>query len=174
MISLKDSVAPLRKYFNEHRGVPRFLAVVSPTCGPCLRGARAIRDEIIGPLPDADIRAGVVWIHMLPGDDVRTAEGASKILDDPRVTQFHDPQRRAGRAIASSLGWVDDVAWDVYLFYPERAEWRALPPSPLEWVHQLGGWEKADPDRFRTGRNLEEELRRIAASVLRGRDKVGG
>ena len=91
-------------------------------------------------------------------DDAREAAGPSaRIIADPRVRHFHDPDKRAGKAIAESLGSEDAVAWDTYLFYASGSEWTDGPPAPIDWMHQLpGSW--ADSARFHTGDDLPEEL----------------
>ena len=43
----------------------------------------------------------------------------------------------AGKAFAGSLGHKDKVAWDIYLFYPEKSMWKELPPQPEAYMHQL-------------------------------------
>lgn len=107
----------------------------------------------------------IVWVEMLPQDreaDVVTLAGE---MSDPRIRWFHDPKRRAGRAIAASLGATGEVAWDVYLFFDADAEWKNRPPAPREWVHQLSdSW--ADPTRLRFGDQLEPELARLLRSLL--------
>jgi len=99
----------------------------------------------------------IVWIDML-SDDAREAAGPSaRIIDDPRVRHFHDPEKRSGKAIAASLGSEGAVAWDTYLFYASGSEWTDGPPTPIDWMHQLpGSW--ADPARLRTGDDLPQEL----------------
>ncbi len=166
VITLTNTLQPLQDYFNSHVDSPRFLAVLSPVCGPCIQGARAVKASIVDALPDANISLGIVWIDMLPGDSEVTAKRSAQMISSPRASHFHDPSHLAGRAIASSLGWEDDVAWDVYLFYEEGAEWTEGPPRPYEWMHQLGGWYKADPDRFRTGEDLVRELHRTTQDLV--------
>jgi len=98
----------------------------------------------------------VVWIDMLPSDGEDAARRAQRLLDDPRVTHFRDPDQHAGRAWAGVLG-LPNVAWDVYLLFDERVEWGDSAPVPREWFHQLGG-ERADPARRRTAHALAEAL----------------
>lgn len=93
---------------------------------------------------------------MLPSDDEDAARRAQMLLDDPRVTHFHDPEQYAGRAWAGVLG-LQSVAWDVYLLFDERAAWGDPVPVPREWFHQLGD-ERADPVRRRTGHALAQAL----------------
>jgi hypothetical protein len=107
----------------------------------------------------------IVWIEMLPEDREADVEALAGEMTDPRIRWFHDPKRRAGRAIATSLGATGKVAWDVYLFFDAHAEWKNKPPAPCQWVHQLSdSW--ADPTRLRFGNRLEPELRRLLKSVL--------
>lgn len=102
---------------------------------------------------------------MLPEDRGADVEALARELADPRIRWFHDPERRAGRAIAASLGAAGKVAWDVYLFFDAGAEWDDQPPAPRQWVHQLDdAW--ADPARLRFGDQLEPELGRLLRSVL--------
>lgn len=103
---------------------------------------------------------------MLLTDRREKAERAAQMIRDPRVQHFHDPERRAGRAIAQSLGADGPIAWDIYLFYPEDATWEADPPRPTEWTHQLWGRTWADPARYRRGRSLRQALREITAGLL--------
>ena len=37
-------------------------------------------------------------------------------------------------------------------------EWRDLPPKPTEWMHQLRGGRRADPERFHSGDDLVDKL----------------
>ena len=107
----------------------------------------------------------IVWVEMLPEDRVADVEALAGEMTDPRVRWFHDPKRRAGRAIAISLGATGEVAWDVYLFFDPHAEWKNQPPAPRQWIHQLGdSW--ADPTRLHFGEQLEPELGRLLKSVL--------
>ncbi len=96
---------------------------------------------------------------MLEEDTEETAQESALILEDSRVRHFHDPERRAGKAIAQSLGGQGGIAWDIYLFFAKGSEWVDDPPRPIEWMHQCSGtW--ADPARFRFGDDLIEGLRR--------------
>jgi len=107
----------------------------------------------------------IVWVEMLPEDREADVGALTGGMTDARIRWFHDPNRRAGRAIATSLGATGKVAWDVYLFFDTHAQWKNQPPAPHQWVHQLGdSW--ADPTRLRFGEQLEPELGRLLKSVL--------
>ena len=72
----------------------------------------------------------MVWIDILPSDSEAAARRATALLDDPRVTHFHDADRHAGRAWAGALG-IQDVAWDVYLMFESGAQWEnPVPTAP--------------------------------------------
>ena len=111
--------------------------------------------SIIEGFPHADISVSIVWIDILPEDTGAGAEKSALIINDPRVQHFHDPTKRAGQAIAASLGWEDYVAWDVYLFYEAGSRWLDGPPAPAHFAHQL----PRDLAHFRTGDDLIRELR---------------
>ena len=148
-IPLAETLSPLIERFNAHRDRPRFVALVSPTCGACVAGAVAVRETLLGDSGDADLDLMIVWIDILPGDDAAAAARAAAIFDDPRVAQFHDPGRLTGQAFARGL--LDrPPAWDIYLFYAAGDSWTDGPPRPAHWMHQLGS-KVADKNRYRTG-----------------------
>ena len=107
----------------------------------------------------------IVWVEMLPEDRGADVEALAEEMSDRRISWFHDPKQRAGRAIAASLGAPGEIAWDVYLFFVAGAEWSDQPPAPTQWVHQLGdSW--ADRTRHHFGEQLEPELGRLLKSLL--------
>lgn len=168
-VSLADGLTPLVEHFNGGRGHARVVALVSPTCPACVFGANAVEQAVLEAYPDAEIQVSIVWIDMLPSDGRVAAFRSSSIFDDPRVKQFHDPARRAGWAIAAGLLEKDaGPAWDVYLFYGDDALWEDGPPEPVEWYHQLGGARRAEPSRFRAGKELIAALQEATGRVLRG------
>jgi hypothetical protein len=113
-----------------------------------------------------NLAAMIVWIEMLPEDGAADVKALAGEMADPRIRWFHDPKRRVGRAIATSLGATGEIAWDVYLFFGADAEWKQQPPAPNQWIHQLGDtW--ADPTRHRFGDQLEPEIRSLLKSMLR-------
>jgi hypothetical protein len=101
---------------------------------------------------------------MLEADSEETARESAPIVIDPRFRHFHDPERRLGRVIAQRLGGEGRVAWDIYLFFAEGAEWLEDPPTPTDWIHQLSAsW--ADPARLRFGDGLVRALRAITGEL---------
>lgn len=136
-----------------------------------------------------DFAAAFVFIDVLAEDDRRMASSAARRVTDRRVRVFHDPNQRAGRSMARTLGWRHHIAWDCYLFYGAGIRWAGphMPPA-ARWIHQLRNrevWEsersgesntrwtnqipkrtEAPPYRFRTGGGLVGALRVTAAEVL--------
>lgn len=110
----------------------------------------------------SDLQPIVVWIDMLPEDDWLAAQQAAEIFYEyPFVSQFHDPRRLIGKAVADVLGSPGKIAWDIYLLYPAGSLWEANAPYPNDWVHQMseGGW--AGKDKFCQGDALRGALRRL-------------
>ena len=166
-ISLRDTLQPLIDHFNSGQGKPRFVALLSSTCPACVFGAKAVRDSVLNAYPDADIQVSIVWIDMLPSDNAEAATKSSAIFDDPRVKQFHDPDRKSGYVIAKDLLYENaGPAWDIYLYYDKDAQWADAPPKPVDWVHQLGGGRRADAARFRPGQRLVDALRESTGKIL--------
>jgi len=121
-----------------------------------------VRRSILEEFPDADISVSVVWIHMLPDDTTAAVKASARIIDDPRVRHFHDPEQRSGAAIADGLEWEGQIAWDIYLFYDKDSRWTEGPPAPVDFMHQLS-WEAT---HFRTGDDLVRELREAMQKML--------
>ena len=96
-------------------------------------------------------------------DSIATVREASNLFSsDPRVTQFYDHVKICGQEVAEGLGAKSgEVAWDVYLFYDQQAEWIEQLPQPIDWVHQLGGSSWAEPGRLFQGDQLTNKLREI-------------
>jgi len=96
---------------------------------------------------------------MLPGDSARTARAATALISDTRACHYFDPERRAGRAIASRMGGEGKIAWDMYLLFAPGVAWEDEPPLPLDWAHQLGDAAWADPARCHRGDDLVRALK---------------
>ncbi len=154
MISLDDSLQPLIERFNADRDKPRVVAIVSATCGACVRGAIAVNESVVNAYPSADVSIFIVWIDILATDDYAAAQRMTVVFNDPRVRQFHDPNRLVGDAFAKGL--LDQPpAWDMYLLYAASPQqlWVDYPPKPTNWMHQLGQRD-VDPARRRSGHRL--------------------
>ncbi len=154
IISLDSSLQPLIERFNADRDKPRMVAIVSATCGACVAGAIAVNEAVVVAYPAADVSIFVVWIDILPSDDYAAAHRVAGIFSDPRVRQFHDPNRLVGDAFAKGL-LEQPPAWDMYLLYAATPQqlWVDHPPKPADWMHQLGS-STADPARRRSGHHL--------------------
>jgi hypothetical protein len=122
-----------------------------------------VKRAILKAEPPPDIRVAIAWIHMLSLDNAVTARCMAAAFRDPRVQHFHDPRRRAGAAVAASLGAPGKMAWDVYLFYPAGPGWEGGPPQPATWAHQLTGSNWADPVHYYRGPDLVQQLRMAIA-----------
>ncbi len=111
----------------------------------------------------------VVWIKMMDGDTLASAQESAKRIPDPRAIHFYDPQQRAGHAIADLFGHADQVAWDMYLFFGREGEWQASLPSPLEYAHQLEDSDWADRAHLHVGDDLTRALHAAMDKINAGR-----
>ena len=85
-----------------------------------------------------ELRSAVIFIDMMENDTAESAAAAAATLGADAASYFHDPEHRAGLAIAASLGWQHHVAWDTHLFYAPGVRWAGeRPPTAIEWYHQL-------------------------------------
>jgi hypothetical protein len=171
--AVSAELEPLRTWFNDNRGKPRLIVLLSPTWPGCVFGARAVRSSVVDAFPEADIAIAAVWQDVLRTDTAVTAQrAAATLLNDPRVTHFHDPRPAlvVGRAFGERLlDGEEPLAWDMYLFYEPTARWRRRVPRPDDWRHQLGSDDaQADP-RFRVGGALTEDLRALTQRFIQGR-----
>ena len=158
IVMLDNSLGALKRRFNDNSDKIRFIALLSPTC-PLWRdkGARAVHENVFKSFPDLDISASIVWIPILDKDNFDAAIEPAKLLNDKRVQHFYDRNKTTGIKIAKSVGWTDNVAWDIYLFYRPLVVWNNNPPEPIYWMHQLtDNW--ATKEKYRTGVKLKNEL----------------
>jgi hypothetical protein len=127
----------LRSAFNADDGEVRLVALVSPTCGTCLRGATDMQRVLAGQ-HDPRLRAYIVWVPKLGAREGNVAE-ATRTVEDQRASHYWDGAGYLIHVYDRVLGLGQD-AWDVYLIYGPSARWDgALPPAPAVWMHQLGG-----------------------------------
>lgn len=159
---LDGSLDVLREDFNAHQDELRVIALLSSTEGPCILGARALRESVLESYPDADLRVDIVWMEMLPSDCPESAVGAAQLFDDQRVRHFYDASKVAGRGFAQGLLPIG-VAWDIYMFYPPGERWSDGPPRPARWAHQLG---RIDPQHYHPGERLFGALGEAMEAML--------
>ncbi len=131
--------ASLQEIFNQDIGHVRLVALLSPSCGYCIKGYRYMR-KILDEVQDQRLKMYVVWEPMLSGDSRQLAERMSRRATDPRmVYQAWDNERITGRAWQASMD-LQGIAWDVYFLYASDIEWDEDGPSqPDYWQHQGAG-----------------------------------
>jgi hypothetical protein len=129
-----DVLAELKQQFNEDRGVPRLVVLVSPTCTACLGGAQWIQDSVLEPDAGLKIQVYAVWFSMLPTDSPEALPDAQALMSDPRIRHYWDSRRAVG---AGYKTWVPStvrgpIEWDAFYLYPADAEWTGdAPPTAL-------------------------------------------
>ncbi len=129
----------LKAAFNRDKGNVRLVALLSPTCGYCIKGYRYMR-KILDEVSDSRLKMYVVWEPMLSGDSKDLAYQMSKKEDDPRMT-YHswDGEQLSGKLYQTKMN-LRGVAWDVYFLYDTDTVWDDQGPSvPIYWQHQGAG-----------------------------------
>ena len=58
---------------------------------------------------------------MLPEDSLNAALPSIALMQDKRVHHFFDPHQKVGRAVATSVVWDGQIAWDI-LTHPYASE----------------------------------------------------
>ncbi len=87
-----------------------------------------MRNEVLNPNPSAPLKLYVVWFNMLPGDSRERLD--TKILSDPRVTNYWDEQKLVGRWFSDHVTNRQGITWDAFFLYGPRAHWQGQ-PEPL-------------------------------------------
>ena len=91
----------------------------------------------------------MVWSPELDAGENDVSE-ATRLMSDPRVAHFWDPEATVGRAFSEVLG-TSEPAWDVWMLFERDARWGPKAPEPAWWEHQLGYLPRdryLDPRRF--------------------------
>ncbi len=139
----------LQEAFNQDKGKVRLVALLSASCGYCVKGYRYMR-KILEEIPDERLRMYVVWEPMLSGDTRALSEKmSSKGTDSRMVYQAWDPDHITGKKWTAMMSkekeeeWNEGAtgpAWDVYFLYKGDAQWNKNQPTPPQfWQHQGAG-----------------------------------
>lgn len=100
-----------------------------------------------------------MYVPILDSDNETSVPSAMKRLPDSRVIFYWDAQGELTKGYSHVLQLGDDrPAWDVYLVFNRAAEWKAEPPVPNYWMHQLRG---VSAERRLDGETLATELKKL-------------
>ena len=171
--SLDQRLDPLRTQFNQDVGKVRLIVIVDPTCPPCRWGASEIQKDVMETIHSDRLAVYVVWIPVLNFQDEPTLQKnglkESSRLSDSRAIHYTDPRGFSGKEFSSILNFpYHSPAWDVYLAFGPEARWDSHPPSPIDWMYQGEGFDRA---RLLDGRRLAIEVKRLLAA---SGDKAAG
>lgn len=110
-------------------------------------------------IKNSDLRVYSVYVPILESDNEASVASASKRLPDSRVTFYWDAKGELTQSYSRVLQLGEDrPAWDVYLVFDRTAEWKAEPPAPSSWMHQLRG---VSAERRLNGETLATELKKL-------------
>ncbi len=166
-VTLNDDIpeltdfASLQEVFNQDTGHVRMVALLSPSCGYCIKGYRYMR-KILDEVQDERLKMYVVWEPMLSGDSKKLAARMSRKAKDPRmVYQAWDNERVTGKTWQASMD-LPGIAWDVYFLYGPDTEWGDNGPSqPDYWQHQGAGGQENWLDYEKLKAKVEEMLAQV-------------
>ncbi|MGH9868041.1 MAG: hypothetical protein ACREAA_07760 [Candidatus Polarisedimenticolia bacterium] len=110
-----------------------------------MRGASAL-DDLLAEFPEDRLRVQVIWEPVLATDIAPPMTQVLGLLDDPRVTQYWDPDQiisadivRAVNADPARYGLKEKlppgfVAWDVVAVFRSRVQWEGDLPPPAHYA----------------------------------------
>ena len=87
-----------------------------------------MRSDILRKYPSSPVRVYVVWFDMLAGDSRQLVD--TRVLNDPRATNYYDSRRVIGAWYAQQLG-EEGIVWDAYFLYGPDAAWSTTPGQLL-------------------------------------------
>ena len=172
-----ETFSELSEAFNEHDGTVRLVALLSPSCGYCVKGYRYMR-KLLEEIDDPRLTMLVAWEPMLSGDTRALAFKMAKKETDPRmVYQVWDQERVTGDSytevlLAQDERWRagDSTAWDVYFLYEGEVAWDGDRPTvPSYWQHQGAGQSEDALNYTKLKEEIEKRLTELpdqTASVL--------
>lgn len=161
VVSLSESIEPLRKQFNAATSRPRVIALLSPTSKAGMDGSDALAAALLSGAVVNGPDVIIIWVNLLHGDTAAEADRAAERFAGGRTTQFYDAKGRAAWSFgAATLGEQRKGVWNTYVYYRPGALWSIDPPRPEDWLHEMAGPRKVDPLRFRDGTKLRAGLRR--------------
>jgi hypothetical protein len=87
-----------------------------------------VQSEILSQNRNAPLQVYVDWMPMLPGDSRPLID--QRVLSDPRVTYFWDPNRLVGDWFSRHVWDSEGTTWDAFFLYGRDARWDST-PGPL-------------------------------------------
>lgn len=108
---------------------------------------------------NSDLQVYSVYVPILGSDNEASVASAMQRLPDSRVVFYWDAKGELTQGYARVLQLGEGrPAWDVYLVFDRTAEWKAEPPAPSYWMHQLRG---VSAERRLDGDALAAEIKKL-------------
>jgi hypothetical protein len=130
-------------------------------------GASEVQNKTLGQVKDRQVRVYAVWVPILGTDVEASVAEATLRLPDERVSHFWDGDGELVKEYSRIMGLGDRPAWDVFLLFGSKAEWKAAPPAPDYWMHQL----RLAPERQLDGNKLAKEIEKLLGNRARVRKR---
>jgi hypothetical protein len=125
----------LKARFNNDKGVPRLVVLVSPTCPECVSGAGWIQEYVLKRNPKLAFKVYAIWYEMYPGDSPDDFPQARKLMPDKRVTHYWDQPKDVGRWFYGKVPTTTkgEIEWDAFYLYSADSVWAEEPTELLTW-----------------------------------------
>jgi hypothetical protein len=134
----------LKAAFNRDRGKVRFLQFYSPKCEICRMSARMVERHVLDEVGSDELRGYLVWQPVFQyydpeaeQEDRRSAEQATALVTDPRVTHFWTESTVIAESFRGVLGIEEDPVWNVILVFSRDATWGDDAPRPETFMYRM-------------------------------------
>jgi hypothetical protein len=133
-----QSIDNLKEIFDADFGKVRLFLLLSSTCSSCKEGYLALQN-ILSREQSNQLSIYIIWLPILPGDNLNSAIVQSSELADKRAVQLWDNRLITGNLWKSILDYPQEITFDVYLLYDKNSRWFNGIGIPNFWMHQSSG-----------------------------------
>jgi hypothetical protein len=118
-----------------------------------------VLESVLEQVSSDDIAIHVVWMPVLPSDNLAAAREAPAFIPDPRAKHYWNGDQVLGKVYGRTVALPSgrELAWDIYFVFDAGIEWGNKVPAPIDWVHQLG----SDEQHLGEGATLRASVERL-------------
>ena len=122
-----------------------------------------VLENVLEQVSSDDLAIHVVWMPVLPSDNLDAAREAPDFIPDPRAKHYWNGDQNLGKVYGKTVTLPSgrELAWDIYFVFDAGIEWGDEAPVPSDWVHQLG----MDKQHLGDGGTLRASVERLLAGL---------